>query len=59
MPGESRDVTLSVPAAELCFHLDDGTYVVEPGAFEVFVGPDASASLSAGFELTDGLIRQP
>jgi beta-glucosidase len=58
-PGQSREVRLQVPARELGFHLDDGTYVVEPGRFEVFVGADSRAKLAASFEITDGLRVPP
>ena len=37
-PGESRRITFDVPVAQLGFHDRDLSYVVEPGAIEVFVG---------------------
>ncbi|WP_375461475.1 glycoside hydrolase family 3 N-terminal domain-containing protein [uncultured Enterovirga sp.] len=52
-PGESRIVSLRVPAAELGYHDDDGSYVVEPGPFQVFVGSSSDATLSGAFEVTD------
>jgi beta-glucosidase len=58
-PGEARTLTLRVPVRDLGFHLDDGTYVVEPGRFEVGVGGDSRASLTASFEVTDGLRVPP
>ena len=58
-PGESRVVTLKVPARELGFHLEDGTYLVEPGRFDVWVGPDSQAPLGASFEIIEGLRRAP
>src|SRR5829696_1899182 len=58
-PGESRVVTLQVPGRELGFHLEDGTYVVEPGRFDVWVGADALADLFGSFELIDGLRLSP
>jgi beta-glucosidase len=58
-PGEARPVTLRVPVRELGFHLEDGTYVVEPGVFHVGVGGDSLAPLSATFEVTDGLRIAP
>jgi beta-glucosidase len=58
-PGEAREVTFRVPAAELGFHLADGTYVVEPGAFQVWAGADARAGLEGRFEVTEGLRRAP
>jgi len=42
-PGESKQVRLRVPIEELGFHLDDGTYVVEAGDIEVFVGGNSLA----------------
>jgi beta-glucosidase len=56
-PGESREVTFRVPVADLGFHLVDGTYVVEPGAFQVFAGGDARAGLEGRFEVAEGLRR--
>lgn len=50
-PGESRRVTLRVPAAKLGFHREDGSYVVEPGPFEVYVGTAADAELRGEFEV--------
>ena len=40
-PGESREVRLEAPVADLGFHDDHGRYRVEPGRFEVFVGADS------------------
>lgn len=58
-PGETRIVTLRVPGSELGFHLEDGTYIVEPGQFQVWVGPNAMAELRTTFEVTEGLRRSP
>jgi beta-glucosidase len=58
-PGEARTLALRVPVRELGFHLDDGTYVVEPGRFEVGVGGDSRADLNASFEVTEGLRIPP
>jgi beta-glucosidase len=41
--GESRDVTLDVPASALGFHNERGRYIVEPGAFDVFLGTSSKA----------------
>ena len=57
--GQSREVRLEVPIRELGFHIEDGTYVVEPGRFEVFVGADARADLAASFEVIEGLRVPP
>jgi beta-glucosidase len=58
-PGGSRVVTLRVPVKELGFHLEDGTYVVESGRFDLFVGSDARADLSASVEVTETLRIAP
>jgi beta-glucosidase len=42
-PGETKRVTLRVPAESLGFHLDDGTYLVEEGTVQVFVGGSSLA----------------
>ena len=57
--GEARTLVLRVPVRELGFHLEDGTYVVEPGRFEVGVGGDSRAELKTSFEVTEGLRIQP
>ncbi|KAA2236863.1 glycoside hydrolase family 3 N-terminal domain-containing protein [Salinarimonas soli] len=56
-PGESREVTFRVAASDLGFHLTDGTFVVEPGAFQVWAGGDARAALEGRFEVVGGLRR--
>ncbi|WP_445501023.1 beta-glucosidase BglX [Microvirga sp. G4-2] len=42
-PGETKRVSLRVPVESLGFHLDDGSYVVEAGAIQVFVGGSSLA----------------
>jgi len=51
-PGESVTVRFGVPVSSLGFHGDDLTYQVEPGAFRVWVGPDAEARLDGEFVVT-------
>jgi beta-glucosidase len=58
-PGESRRITLKVPAESLGFHLDDGTYVVEPGEIQLFVGTSSLADRAGSVEIVDGLRVQP
>ena len=58
-PGESRLVTFRVPGRDLGFHHDDGTFVVEPGQFQVFVGPNSAADLAGRFEIVEGLREPP
>ena len=55
--GETRTVTLAVKASDLGFHDETSRYVVEPGPFEVFVGGNSQARLSAKFELVAGPAR--
>ena len=58
-PGETRTVVLRVPVRELGFHLEDGTYVVEPGAFDVWVGGSSGSNFGDRFEVTEGLRLAP
>jgi beta-glucosidase len=51
-PGEARQVRFEVPAATLGFTGLEMQYVVEPGDFEVWVGPNASEGLGSDFVLT-------
>ena len=53
-PGETRTVTFRVAARDLGFHEPDGTLVIEPGAYRVFVGADSEATGSAGFTIETG-----
>ena len=52
-PGESREVRLAVPVADLGFHDDQGRYRVEPGRFEVFVGPHSDTENRAEFTVVE------
>jgi beta-glucosidase len=47
-PGETRRITFRVPIAQLGFYDRDLTYVVEPGAIEVFLGPSSADTVLAG-----------
>lgn len=53
-PGETKTLTLRVPIAELGFHDPQLRYVVEPGQFKLWVGPNAAEGLEAQFEVTSG-----
>jgi beta-glucosidase len=50
--GQSQIVTLRVPVHRLGFWGPAMTYIVEPGAFRVFVGPSSTEGLEAGFEVS-------
>jgi beta-glucosidase len=49
--GESRDVEFQLTPDDLSFWGADMTFAAEPGEFDVFVGGDATATLSASFSL--------
>jgi beta-glucosidase len=48
-PGQSQSVRFAVPVQQLGFHGLDMTYVVEPGEFKVWVGPNSTEGLEAEF----------
>jgi beta-glucosidase len=50
-PHETRSVTFMVPQSQLAIWNAEGRWVVEPGAFTVWVGGDSQADLSTKFTL--------
>ena len=50
-PGESRTVRFEVSVGELGFIGLDMRYIVEPGSFRVWVGPDSARGLEGTFEV--------
>lgn len=48
-PGESRRVCFEVPVSSLGFHGLDMQYVVEPGTFQVWIGPNSEEGLQGSF----------
>ena len=58
-PGEARRVTLRAPVESLGFHLDDGTYLVEAGAIEAFIGGSSLAEPAGEAEITQALRLPP
>lgn len=48
-PGDSRTVSFRVPIRELGFTGLDMRYIVEPGAFELWIGPNAQEGLHGAF----------
>lgn len=50
-PGEARDVSFQLTPEALAFWRADMTFGPEAGKFDVFVGPDSTARLSASFTL--------
>ncbi len=51
-PGASETIQFEVPVQSLGFTGIDGTYLVEPGQFDLWVGGDSSAALKSSFEVT-------
>jgi beta-glucosidase len=49
--GESQRVRFEVPVSTLGFHGPDMQYVVEPGEFRVWIGPNAEDGLEGGFRV--------
>lgn len=50
--GEEKTVAFTLKAQDLGFHDDAGKLVVEPGAFQVFVGGSSTADQKGAFEVT-------
>jgi len=50
-PGQWQEVRFTLRATDLAFYRRDGTLGTEPGAFQVFVGHDASTANAARFVL--------
>ncbi|MCU0485930.1 MAG: fibronectin type III-like domain-contianing protein [Anaerolineales bacterium] len=50
-PGEQRQVLFELPVSQLGFHGLDMKYVVEPGAFKLWIGPDSTRGLEGEFEV--------
>jgi beta-glucosidase len=50
-PGEQKTLRLMVPCDRLGFHGRDDKYVVEPGEFKLWVGPNSVEGLEAGFRI--------
>jgi beta-glucosidase len=54
-PGEKKTVTFTITNELLSFYNDKMEYVVEPGDFTVFVGPDSASGLEANFEVVENM----
>ncbi len=50
-PGESRRIEFTVARDQLAFWNADKKLVVEPGVFNIFIGPNATQALEVSFEL--------
>jgi beta-glucosidase len=51
--GESRTIELRVAVRDLAFWGPNRAWVVEPGTFRVYVGPNSAEGLEAGFQVID------
>ncbi len=52
-PGQTRELTFEIPAASLGFTNARMQYVVEPGRFEVHVGPSSAEGLRGSFQVVE------
>ena len=52
-PGEQQQVRFEVPAHILGFYNLDMVYMVEPGDFKVWVGPNAYEGLESSFSIVN------
>lgn len=52
-PGQTKTVTFAVDPAQLGFYNNDLEYVVEPGEFDVMVGPDSGNVQTLRFSLSE------
>jgi beta-glucosidase len=52
-PGQSQVVRFTLKASDLAFTDIDMRRVVEPGAFSLWVSPDAQSGLEASFSVTE------
>lgn len=50
-PGEREMVRFEVPVSKLGFHGPEMEYIVEPGAFRVWIGPNSADGVEGSFEL--------
>jgi beta-glucosidase len=51
-PGQAKEIVFELTGNDLGFYGTEGEFVVEPGRFQLFVGGNSRAELSANFELT-------
>jgi beta-glucosidase len=52
-PGETREVTFTLSAADLAFYTRDMIFTAEPGSFLLMVGPHAESTRSVRVHLTE------
>jgi beta-glucosidase len=49
--GQQQTVRFEIPVQKLGFHGPDMKYIVEPGEFNVWIGPNSAEGLKGGFEV--------
>jgi beta-glucosidase len=47
--GETKTVTFTISEEDLKFYNSNLDFVAEPGAFEVFIGPDSTTQMKLNF----------
>jgi len=52
-PGETKTVTFNLSQDNLKFYNRQMNFVVEPGEFKVWVGPNSAEGLESGFEIVE------
>lgn len=52
-PGETKNVTFTLPASALAFYTGDNKIAVEPGKFNLWVAPDAASGTPVEFTVTE------
>ena len=52
-PGESKTINLELEVGNLGFHNEKMEYVVEPGLFKVYVGPNSTEGLEGEFTVVE------
>ncbi len=55
--GERREVAVAVPIETFGYWPEDGSYQIEPGEYEIYLGRDSTAPLVGTVKVLDGLTR--
>jgi len=51
--GDSKNVEFKIKSSDLGFYNNDNVFVIEPGAFEIWVGPNSDEGLKATFTIAN------
>lgn len=49
---QKKTVTFSIPTHQFGYYTADMTWIIEPGAFTLWVGPDSTQGLSTQFQIS-------